>query len=116
MRSRRVAALLLVLSLVAAACGSDVEVGTTSSTSTPEANTSSTAPTTSVAPDPSIQEVRLDLPRAEVDPGIDAIAEVVAGDVTLGLDLDTDADVTGLPEFEVEIDPWVFMLSVGKKF
>ena len=35
------------------------------------------------------------------------------------IDIDTDATVTGavtLPKFEVEIDPWVFMLSVGKKF
>jgi len=37
------------------------------------------------------------------------------------IDIDTDATVTGLgapldSTFNVEIDPWVFMVSVGKKF
>ena len=37
------------------------------------------------------------------------------------IDIDTDADITGTggpldASFDVAIDPWVFMLSVGKKF
>ncbi len=87
---------------MAAACGSDVDVGTASSTSTPESTTSSSAPPTSVAPDPSLQEVRLDLPRAEVDPGADAIAAVVAGDVALGLDV--FAEIAG--EENVMLSPY----------
>jgi len=32
------------------------------------------------------------------------------------IDIDTNAKVTGVPSFDVEIDPWVFMVGVGKKF
>lgn len=32
------------------------------------------------------------------------------------LDIDTEANVTGVPKFDVEIDPWVVMVGVGKKF
>ncbi|MGB5439240.1 MAG: OmpW family outer membrane protein [Gammaproteobacteria bacterium] len=32
------------------------------------------------------------------------------------VDIDTKAKVTGIPSFDVEIDPWVFMVGVGKKF
>ncbi|MGB5259338.1 MAG: OmpW family outer membrane protein [Gammaproteobacteria bacterium] len=32
------------------------------------------------------------------------------------IDIETTADVTGLPNFDVQIDPWVVMFSVGKKF
>lgn len=32
------------------------------------------------------------------------------------IDISTEASVTGLPKFDVDIDPWVVMFSVGKKF
>lgn len=32
------------------------------------------------------------------------------------IDIDTEANITGLNKFDVEIDPWVVMLGVGKKF
>jgi outer membrane protein len=32
------------------------------------------------------------------------------------IDINTEASITGVPKFDVEIDPWVVMLSVGKKF
>lgn len=32
------------------------------------------------------------------------------------LDIDTDATVSGVGSFDVEIDPWVVMVGVGKKF
>jgi outer membrane protein len=32
------------------------------------------------------------------------------------VDIDTEASLTGLPSFDVEIDPWVFMVGIGKKF
>jgi len=32
------------------------------------------------------------------------------------IDIDTTADLKGVGELDVEIDPWVYMLSVGKKF
>ena len=32
------------------------------------------------------------------------------------INIEPDAKLTGLPSFDVEIDPWVFMLGVGKKF
>ncbi len=32
------------------------------------------------------------------------------------IDIDTKAKLTGLPSFDVDIDPWVIMVGVGKKF
>jgi outer membrane protein len=32
------------------------------------------------------------------------------------IDINTEASITGVAPFDVEIDPWVVMLSVGKKF
>lgn len=32
------------------------------------------------------------------------------------LDINTEAKLSGIGKYDVEIDPWVYMLSVGKKF
>jgi len=32
------------------------------------------------------------------------------------IDIDTDADLEGVGKFDVDIDPWVVMIGVGKKF
>ena len=32
------------------------------------------------------------------------------------VDIDTEAKVDTVPSFDVDIDPWVFMVGVGKKF
>ena len=31
-------------------------------------------------------------------------------------DIDTEADLEGVGKFDVDIDPWVVMIGVGKKF
>ena len=32
------------------------------------------------------------------------------------IDIDTEAKLTGIPSFDVEIDPWVVKLGFGRKF
>ncbi len=32
------------------------------------------------------------------------------------IDINTEADLEGVGKLDIEVDPWVYMLSVGKKF
>ena len=91
MKQQRIAASLVVLAIVASACGSPADPTTTTAepgttTSTAEPGSTSTNPPIAFTPG---ELVRLDLPRTTPDVSAEDIAAVVTGDRQFGLDLFT---------------------------